>query len=64
MVIKLIAHEYMHWDQVSLLVQIGPVNNKSLQISGIQQAKTLVDTATKREIMNKLSGKLFLTITD
>ena len=38
----------IYWDQTSLLAQIGLVNSKGLPISGIEQAKILVDLATKK----------------
>ena len=41
-----IAHEHIYWDQASLLVQIGLLdNNKELPIIGIEQSKKLQELA-------------------
>ena len=37
-----IAHEHIYWDQVSVLVQIGLIEEKNLPVTGIQQASRLV----------------------
>ncbi len=38
-----IAHEYIYWDQASLLVQIGLLDPKLLPVTGQEQAKRLVE---------------------
>ncbi len=41
-----IAHEHIYWDQASLLVQIGLLdNNNELPIIGIEQSKKLQELA-------------------
>jgi carboxymethylenebutenolidase len=37
-----ILHEHIYWDQASLLVQIGLIDSKSLPVTGIEQAKELL----------------------
>ena len=46
-----IAHEHVYWDQASVLVQIGLLNNEGIPISGIEQAKRLLELA-KKEVYN------------
>jgi carboxymethylenebutenolidase len=46
-----IAHEHIYWDQASVLVQIGLLNNEGIPISGIEQAKRLLELA-KKEVDN------------
>ena len=36
-------HEHIYWDQASVLVQIGVLDPKNLPVTGIEQAKKLVD---------------------
>ena len=38
-----IAHEHIYWDQASVLVQIGLIEEKNLPVTGIQQASRLVE---------------------
>jgi carboxymethylenebutenolidase len=38
-----IAHEHIYWDQASLLVQIGLLDSKRLPVSGIEQARMLME---------------------
>ena len=38
-----IAHEHIYWDQASLLVQIGLLDPKRLPVSGIEQARMLME---------------------
>jgi carboxymethylenebutenolidase len=38
-----IAHEHIYWDQVSVLVQIGLIEEKNLPVIGIQLASRLVE---------------------
>ena len=46
-----IAHEHVYWDQASVLIQIGLLNNEGIPISGIEQAKRLLELA-KKEVYN------------
>jgi len=36
-----IAHEHIYWDQASVLVQIGLIEEKNIPVTGIQQARRL-----------------------
>ena len=36
-----IAHEHIYWDQASILVQLGLLDQKNLPITGIQQSKRI-----------------------
>ncbi len=36
-------HEHIYWDQASVLVQIGVLDPKNLPVTGIEQAKKLID---------------------
>ncbi|MDQ3084930.1 MAG: ester cyclase [Thermoproteota archaeon] len=38
-----IAHEHIYWDQASVLVQIGLIEEKSIPVTGIQQARRLLE---------------------
>jgi carboxymethylenebutenolidase len=38
-----IAHEHIYWDQASLLVQVGLLNQELLPVIGQEQAKRLVE---------------------
>jgi carboxymethylenebutenolidase len=38
-----IAHEHIHWDQASLLVQIGLLDTNGLPVGGIETARKLLD---------------------
>ncbi|MHB8884162.1 MAG: ester cyclase [Methylovirgula sp.] len=38
-----IAHEHIHWDQASVLVQIGLLDPQGLPVAGIETAKKLAD---------------------
>ncbi|HEX8799644.1 MAG TPA: ester cyclase [Terriglobales bacterium] len=44
-----VAHEHVWWDQASLLVQVGLLDPGRLPAVGIEQARTLLRVATKRE---------------
>jgi carboxymethylenebutenolidase len=36
-----VAHEHIYWDQASLLVQVGLLDQKTLPVTGVEQAKKL-----------------------
>jgi len=38
-----ISHEHLHWDQASVLVQIGLLKPEKIPITGIEQSKKLVE---------------------
>jgi carboxymethylenebutenolidase len=38
-----IAHEHIYWDQASVLVQIGLIEEKKMPVTGIQQAKRMLE---------------------
>lgn len=38
-----IAHEHIHWDQASVLVQIGLLDPKTLPVAGVETARKLAD---------------------
>jgi carboxymethylenebutenolidase len=42
-----ISHEHIYWDQASVLVQIGLLKSEKIPITGIQQAKKLVELSKK-----------------
>ncbi|WP_148685825.1 ester cyclase [Candidatus Nitrosocosmicus hydrocola] len=42
-----IAHEHIYWDQASVLVQLGLIDQKTLPITGIQQSKRIKELADK-----------------
>jgi carboxymethylenebutenolidase len=42
-----IAHEHIYWDQTSLLVQIGLLDQKQLPVTGQEQAKRLLELSQK-----------------
>jgi carboxymethylenebutenolidase len=47
-----IAHEHIYWDQASLLVQIGLLDPKRLPVSGIEQARILMEIQKGLESRN------------
>jgi carboxymethylenebutenolidase len=38
-----IAHEHIYWDQASVLVQIGLIEEKNMPVTGIQQARRMLE---------------------
>ena len=42
-----IAHEYIYWDQASLLAQIGLLDSKSLPVYGIEQTRKLLELSSQ-----------------
>ena len=42
-----IAHEHFYWDQASVLAQVGMIDTNGLPITGIEQAKKLLDISRK-----------------
>jgi carboxymethylenebutenolidase len=38
-----IAHEHIYWDQASVLVQIGLIEEKNIPVIGIQQARRMLE---------------------
>lgn len=42
-----IAHEHIYWDQASLLVQIGLLDPNKLPVTGIEQARRLIQMSKK-----------------
>ena len=42
-----ISHEYIYWDQASVLVQIGLLKSEKIPITGIEQTKKLVELSKK-----------------
>lgn len=49
-----IAHEHIYWDQASLLVQIGLLDPKRLPVSGIEQARMLMEIQKGLESRNTI----------
>ena len=46
-----IAHEHLYWDQASVLVQLGLVDEKTLPVAGVESARRLLDPSVP---MNRL----------
>lgn len=44
---KKVTHEHIYWDQASVLVQIGLINDKNLPINGIETANKMKDIKQK-----------------
>ncbi len=44
-----IAHEHIYWDQASVLVQLGLIDQKTLPITGIQQSNRIKELAGKEQ---------------
>jgi carboxymethylenebutenolidase len=40
---KKVSHEHIYWDQASLLVQVGLLDPAQLPITGVEQARKLLD---------------------
>ncbi len=48
-----IEHEHIYWDQASLLLQIGLLDNKKIPIIGIEQSKKLKELALSTQKTTK-----------
>ena len=48
-----IEHEHIYWDQASLLLQIGLLDNNKLPIIGIEQSKKLKELALSTQKTTK-----------
>ena len=48
-----IAHEHIYWDQASLLVQVGLLDPKTLPVTGVDQARTLLDQSVPLNMLMK-----------
>ena len=46
-----IAYEHIYWDQASLLVQIGHLDQTTLPVIGVEQATTLLDRSLPLNIL-------------
>lgn len=46
-----LAHEHIYWDQASVLVQVGLLDPTGLPVSGVEQARKLVDPAVPSNAM-------------
>jgi len=44
-----IAHEHIYWDQASVLVQLGLLDQKTLPITGIQQSKRIKELGNRSD---------------
>jgi carboxymethylenebutenolidase len=40
-----LAHEHIYWDQASVLVQLGLLDNKAWPVSGIESARKVLNNA-------------------
>ena len=49
-----IEHEHIYWDQDSLLLQIGLLDNKKIPIIGIEQSKKLQELALSTQKTTKI----------
>jgi carboxymethylenebutenolidase len=38
-----VAHEHIYWDQATLLVQVGLLDQSALPVTGVEQARNLFD---------------------
>jgi carboxymethylenebutenolidase len=47
-----VAHEHIYWDQASLLVQIGLLDQKPLPVTGREQAKRLLELSQQADNTN------------
>jgi carboxymethylenebutenolidase len=43
-----IAYEHIYWDQASLLVQLGLVEEGALPVLGAEEAEVLLDSGLRR----------------
>lgn len=50
---KKIAHEHIYWDQASLLAQIGLLDPKRLPVTGLEQARKLLDVSRRTNEITK-----------
>jgi carboxymethylenebutenolidase len=49
-----LAHEHIHWDQATALVQLGLLDPKSLPAAGREAAEKLIDeTRTSNAMMKR-----------
>ena len=47
-----ISHEHIYWDQASLLIQVGLLDQKLLPVTGREQAKRLLELSQQAAITN------------
>jgi carboxymethylenebutenolidase len=53
-----VAYEHIYWDQASLLVQIGLLDATTLPVSGVEQARRLLDpTVPCNDLVRRAEGK-------
>jgi carboxymethylenebutenolidase len=38
-----LVHEHIYWDQASVLVQVGLIDPKGLPVTGVEQARKVID---------------------
>jgi carboxymethylenebutenolidase len=43
-----VAHEHIYWDQASLLVQVGLLDQANLPVAGVEQARKLLRIAQQQ----------------
>jgi carboxymethylenebutenolidase len=53
-----IAHEHLYWDQASVLVQLGMVDEHTLPVAGVESARRLLDPSVP---MNALMRRAYGT---
>ena len=52
-----LAHEHIHWDQASVLAQIGLLNVSDLPVAGVESARKVLDPTSlpSNALMNRIA---------
>jgi carboxymethylenebutenolidase len=52
-----IAHEHLHWDQATVLAQLGLIDASTLPVVGVQSARRLLDTRVPLNALLQRAGR-------
>ena len=53
-----LAHEHIYWDQASLLVQLGLLDQNTLPVAGIESARKVLDNSLPSNTLMQRAGPL------
>ena len=53
-----LAHEHIYWDQASLLVQLGLLDQNTLPVAGIESARKVLDNSLPSNALMQRAGPL------
>ena len=53
-----LAHEHIYWDQASVLVQLGLIDNSKLPVAGVESARKVLDPKLPANALMKRANQL------